>query len=86
MFDFVNATTGVVTGAAGHLVSATVSNFPAVVGNGTYIIETSKIYYSLFVLFPRNRHRYDCRFPWVNIFSIAASITFSNCHITVHVE
>ncbi|OCH94135.1 RmlC-like cupin [Obba rivulosa] len=34
VFDFLNATTGVVTGAAGHLVSATVSNFPAVVGNG----------------------------------------------------
>ncbi|EMD40757.1 hypothetical protein CERSUDRAFT_80405 [Gelatoporia subvermispora B] len=34
VFDFLNPSSGVVTGAAGHLVSASVSNFPAVVGNG----------------------------------------------------
>ena len=33
-FDFLGATTGVVTGAGGHTVSASSANFPAVIGNG----------------------------------------------------
>ncbi|KAJ7167009.1 RmlC-like cupin domain-containing protein [Mycena filopes] len=34
VYDFFNPTTGIVTGAAGHTVTATSGTFPAVIGNG----------------------------------------------------